>query len=55
VGDFESALKWQLEAIKRLADGAPSLMQRTMDYGGRKGVQFDDRLAFYKSKKPTRE
>jgi tetratricopeptide (TPR) repeat protein len=55
VGDFEAALKWQLEAIKRLADGAPSLMQRTMDYGGRKGVQFDDRLAFYKSKKPTRE
>lgn len=55
VGDFESAVKWQSEAIRRLADNAPSLLQKSMDFNGRKGVQFEDRLAFYKSKKPTRE
>ncbi len=55
VGDFESAVKWQSEAIKLLAMDAPSTLRRSIDYGGRKGVQFEDRLVFYKSKKPTRE
>jgi hypothetical protein len=26
-----------------------------MNFGGRRGIQFGDRLTFYKSKKPVRE
>jgi tetratricopeptide (TPR) repeat protein len=55
VGDFTAAIKWQTQAIKLLGQNAPSLLQRSMNFGGRKGVQFDDRLTFYKSKKPVRE
>jgi tetratricopeptide (TPR) repeat protein len=54
-GDFASAVKWQTQAIERLGQGAPSLLQKTMNFGGRKGVQFEDRLIFYKSKKTVRE
>jgi len=53
--DFPSAVKWQTRAIVRLRQNAPSILQRAMDFGGRKGVGFDDRLAFYKSRKPARE
>jgi len=53
--DFQNAIKWQTRAIQRLRQKAPSILQRAMDFGGRKGVGFDDRLAFYKSRRPTRE
>jgi len=53
--DFPNAIKWQTRAIQRLRQKAPSILQRAMDFGGRKGIGFDDRLAFYKSRKPTRE
>jgi len=53
--DFRNAVKWQTRAIQRLRQRAPSILQRAMDFGGRKGVGFDDRLAFYKSRKPARE
>lgn len=53
--DFANAIKWQSRAIERLRQNAPSFLLRAMDYGGRRGVGFEDRLAFYKSRKPTRE
>jgi tetratricopeptide (TPR) repeat protein len=54
--DFPNAVKWQIRAIERLRQKkAPSILQRAMDFGGRKGVGFDDRLAFYKSRRPARE
>jgi len=31
------------------------LQKKANSTGGQRGVGFDDRLAFYKSKKPTRE
>ena len=55
IGEFDAAVGWETEAIKLLGQNAPSLLRRTMDYGGRKGVQFEDRLSFFKSKKPVRE
>ena len=55
VGDYDAAVKWQNEAIKRLAQDAPSRLRTSMNFNGFKGVQFEDRLIFYKSKKPTRE
>jgi tetratricopeptide (TPR) repeat protein len=56
VGDFASAVKWQTEAIKLVRQNVCSLLQqKAVSTGGSKGVGFDDRLAFYKSKKPTRE
>ena len=56
VGDFATAVKWQNEAIKLVRQNANSLLQqKAMHTADRKGVGFDDRLAFYKSKKPTRE
>jgi tetratricopeptide (TPR) repeat protein len=54
-GDFAKAIKWQTRAIERVRHQAPSILLRAMDYGGRKGIGFEDRLAFYKSRKPTRE
>ncbi len=53
--DYRNAVKWQTRAIERLRQKAPSILQRAMEFGGRRGVGFDDRLAFYKSRKPTRE
>jgi tetratricopeptide (TPR) repeat protein len=54
-GDFQSAVKWQTQAIRLVRQNVPSALLRAQDVGGRRGVGFDDRLAFYKSKKPTRE
>ncbi|MGO9914166.1 MAG: tetratricopeptide repeat protein [Isosphaeraceae bacterium] len=53
--DFPNAIKWQTRAIQRLRQKAPSILQRAMNFGGRRGVGFEERLAFYKSRKPTRE
>ncbi len=53
--DFQNAIKWQTRAIQRLRQKAPSILQRAMNFGGRRGVGFEERLAFYKSRKPTRE
>ncbi len=56
VGDFASAIKWQTQAVKLVRQNVRSLLQqRAISSGGRRGVGFEDRLAFYKSKKPTRE
>ena len=57
-GDFPSAIRWQTLAIKLVRQGFPSALQKKANsiVGGRAaGVGFDDRLAFYKSKKPIRE
>jgi tetratricopeptide (TPR) repeat protein len=56
VGDFSSAVKWETVAIKQVRQKVPSLLQqKAISFGGGRGVGFDDRLSFYKSKKPTRE
>ncbi len=57
VGDFTAAIKWQTEALKLIRQNAPSLLQQkaSSSGGGRRGVGFEDRLSFYKSRKPTRE
>jgi tetratricopeptide (TPR) repeat protein len=56
VGDFAAAIKWQTQAIKLVRQNVPSLLQqKAINFGGRKGIGFEDRLVFYKSKKPTRE
>jgi tetratricopeptide (TPR) repeat protein len=57
VGDFESAVRWQTLAIKLVRQRYPSALQAKAisSGGGRAGVGFDDRLAFYKGKKPIRE
>jgi tetratricopeptide (TPR) repeat protein len=57
VGDFESAVRWQTLAIKLVRQRYPSALQKKAisSGGGRAGVGFDDRLAFYKGKKPIRE
>lgn len=54
-GDFEAAVKRQTQAIRLLRQNVPSALLKAQDVTGRRGVGFDDRLAFYKSKKPTRE
>jgi tetratricopeptide (TPR) repeat protein len=57
-GDFESAIKWQNLAIKLVRQRfASALQKKAVSMGGGRGigVGFDDRLAFYKSKKPIRE
>src|SRR5262249_40843064 len=57
-GDFLSAVKWQNLAIKLVRQRFPSALQKkAISAGGGRGagVGFDDRLAFYKSKKPIRE
>jgi tetratricopeptide (TPR) repeat protein len=58
LGDFAAAIKWQTQALKLVRQNAPSLLQKralSPGSGGRQGVGFEDRLSFYKSKKPTRE
>jgi tetratricopeptide (TPR) repeat protein len=56
VGDFAAAVKWQTQAIKLVRQNVDSFLQKkATSSGGQRGVGFDDRLAFYKSKKPTRE
>lgn len=54
-GDYDSAVKWQKQAIELIRKDVPSTLKRAMNYGGRRGVGFEDRLAFYKGKRPTRE
>jgi tetratricopeptide (TPR) repeat protein len=49
-GDFESALKWQNEAMKFYPDSEPS------DYFvGFDEIGFDERLDLYQKKRPCRE
>jgi tetratricopeptide (TPR) repeat protein len=55
VGDFDSAVKWQTRAIGLVRQDVPTHLRGPMDLGLRRGISFEDRLAFYKSKKPTRE
>jgi tetratricopeptide (TPR) repeat protein len=56
VGDFAAAIKWQLQAITLIRQNVPSLLhQKAASFGGYRGIGFEDRLVFYKSKKPTRE
>jgi tetratricopeptide (TPR) repeat protein len=54
-GDFASAVKWQTQAIALVRQNVPSALRGPMDLGLRRGIGFEDRLAFYKSRKPTRE
>jgi tetratricopeptide (TPR) repeat protein len=57
-GDFPAAIRWQTLAIKLVRQRFPSALQRkaiSMGGGRGAGVGFEDRLAFYKSKKPVRE
>jgi hypothetical protein len=57
-GDFASAVRWQNLAIKLVKQRFPSALQKkavSMGGGRGAGVGFEDRLAFYKSKKPIRE
>ncbi len=57
-GDFPSAIRWQTLAIKLVRQRFPSALQKkavSMGGGRGAGVGFEDRLAFYKSKKPIRE
>ncbi len=56
VGDYATAIKWQTQAIKLVRQNVQSLLQqKAVNLGGRRGIGFEDRLVFYKSKKPTRE
>jgi tetratricopeptide (TPR) repeat protein len=56
VGDYDAAIKWQTQAIKLVRQNVPSLLQqKAASFGGRRGIGFEDRLVFYKSKRPTRE
>jgi tetratricopeptide (TPR) repeat protein len=54
-GDFPAAVQWQTQALMLLRQNVPSALRRAMDFGGRRGVGFEDRLAFYKRKRPCRE
>src|SRR5262249_39566308 len=54
-GDYPSAVTWQKKALDRARKQVTSPMQRAMNAGGRRGVGFEDRLAFYKRKRPARE
>ena len=57
-GDFQSAIRWQNVAIKLVRQGFPSALQKkaiSMGGGRGAGVGFEDRLAFYKNKRPVRE
>ena len=52
-GDYPAAIKWQKLAIDLVKQNVPSfLKQRAVLF---RGADFEDRLAFYKSKRPTRE
>jgi tetratricopeptide (TPR) repeat protein len=53
--DFSSAIEWETKAIGLLRKNVPSVLQRVMNFGGRRGVGFEDRLVFYKRNLPCRE
>ena len=57
IGDYDAAIKWQTQAIKLVRQNVRSLLQQkaTSSGGGQRGIGFEDRLVFYKSKRPTRE
>ncbi len=55
IGDYPLAVQWQKKAIELVRNNVPSTFQRTMNFGGRRGVGFEDRLAFYKRNRPCRE
>ncbi len=54
-GNFESAVNLQIQAIRLVRQNVPSLLLKAQNDGVRRSVGFEDRLAFYKSRKPTRE
>jgi tetratricopeptide (TPR) repeat protein len=55
-GDFPAAIKWQNEAMKLIRQNVPSVLQkRAQSFGGQRGLGFDDRLAYYQSRKTIRE
>ena len=54
-GAFDAAVEWQKEAIALARQQTTTPLQRALNFGGRRGVGFDDRLAFYKRRRPTRE
>jgi tetratricopeptide (TPR) repeat protein len=55
LGEYPAAIQAQTRAIQLLRENVPSALKRAMDFGGRRGVSFEARLAFYKAKKPCRE
>jgi tetratricopeptide (TPR) repeat protein len=56
VGDYDAAIKWQTQAIKLVRQNVHSMLQqKATSFGGHRGIGFEDRLVFYKSKRPTRE
>lgn len=54
-GDYRSAVEWQTRAIELFRKESTTPLQRALNLGGRRGVGFDDRLAFYKRRRPARE
>jgi tetratricopeptide (TPR) repeat protein len=54
-GDYQSAVEWQTRAMGLVPKNATTSLQRALNFGGRRGVGFEDRLAFYKRKRPCRE
>jgi tetratricopeptide (TPR) repeat protein len=54
-GDFENAVKWQTRAIALVRQNAPTNLSSPRDLALRRAIGFEDRLAFYKSRRPTRE
>jgi tetratricopeptide (TPR) repeat protein len=54
-GDYPSAVRWQTKAVEMMRKSVTSSLKRSMEFGGRRGVGFEDRLAFYKRKRPARE
>jgi tetratricopeptide (TPR) repeat protein len=60
VGDYQSAVKWQTKAIALTGINPTTSVRRAMKSVGRgvditARVGFEDRLAFYKRKRPCRE
>ncbi len=53
-GDYATAVRWQTKAVEIMRKKVTSTLKRSMDFGGRRGVGFEDRLAFYKRKRPAR-
>ncbi len=60
-GDYQAAVQWQTKAIALTGINPTVSIRRALKSGGRRGVVitarvgFEDRLAFYKRKRPCRE
>jgi tetratricopeptide (TPR) repeat protein len=56
-GDFSAAVKWQTLAVRLVRQNVPSLLKSKAEHylGAKRGVDFEDRLTFYKTKRPLRE